>query len=78
MGNMSRRHPHPPARPARILELYGQDLRWTAADRGLHLDADTAARLHDEGFTMATVRVGLWRTKRVSLNRWAQQGSSRR
>lgn len=70
---MSRRRMHPSVRPARILELYGKDLRWTAADRGLRLDAETATRLHDEGFTMAGVRVGVWRTKRVSLIRWAQR-----
>ena len=75
---MSRRRLHLDARPPRIVELYGQDLRWTDADRGLRLDADTAARLHSEGFTMATVRAGLWRTKRVSLIRWAQRNSAGR
>lgn len=73
---MSRRRTHPDVRSARILELYGKDLRWIDADQGLRLDPDTAARLHDEGFTMATVRIGLWRTKRVSLIRWAQRESA--
>jgi hypothetical protein len=69
---------HRDVRSARILELYGKDLRWNAAEPGLRLDVDTAARLHDEGFTMATVRVGLWRTKSVSLIRWAQRSSADR
>lgn len=78
MGNMSRRRFDPAVRPARILELYGGDLRWTDAERGLRLDADTASRLHDEGYTMVTIRTGLWRSERVSLIRWAQRDSAGR
>ncbi|MDQ1083865.1 MULTISPECIES: hypothetical protein [Microbacterium] len=75
---MSRRRLRLEAQPRRIVELYGKDLRWVDAEPGLRLDHDTAARLHDEGFTMASVRVGLWQTKQVSLIRWAQRNSAAR
>lgn len=51
------------ATSARITEIYGPDLRWTPAERGLRFTPDTITQLHDQGCTMVTVRFGLWRTR---------------
>ncbi len=48
-------------------------MRWQTAEPNLRLTDETVARLTHEGYTMALVRVGLWRTRRVSLIRHAQR-----
>ncbi|MFJ4039174.1 hypothetical protein ACIPVB_13990 [Microbacterium sp. NPDC090007] len=70
---MSRKHNALHSRPARVMELYGKDLRWERAEPHLRLTDETIARLTHEGYTMALVRVGLWRTRRVSLIRQSQR-----
>ncbi len=70
---MSRKRNDLAARSVRITELYGKDLRWTNAERGLRLTPEAVARLTSEGYTMATVRTGMWRTRRISLLRLEQK-----
>ncbi len=73
VGTMSRKRSTHDSRPVRVVELYGKDLRWQTAEPNLRLTDETVARLTHEGYTMALVRVGLWRTRRVSLIRHAQR-----